>query len=101
MSDTDSSSSVRIGIGLTALGISGAIVTALMGVLYAPMVDSTAFNAPEAYRILYWHVPFAWSSFLAFCMLFLGAVAWYKEGQIGDGGGSLPAQISDYFSVSE
>tara|TARA_Y100000768_G_scaffold333758_1_gene274053 strand:+ start:115 stop:810 length:696 start_codon:yes stop_codon:yes gene_type:complete len=70
---------VRIGIGLTALGISGAVATALMGVYYAPMVDPVAFNAPEAYRILYWHVPFAWSSFLAFCMLFIGAVAWYKD----------------------
>ena len=79
MPDTNPPSSVRIGIGLTALGISGAVVTALMGVYYAPVVDSTAFNAPEAYRILYWHVPFAWSSFLAFCMLFIGAVAWYKD----------------------
>ena len=79
MPDTNPPSSVRTGIGLTALGISGAVVTALMGVYYAPMVDSTAFNAPEAYRILYWHVPFAWSSFLAFCMLFIGAVAWYKD----------------------
>ena len=79
MTDTNPPSSVRMGIGLTALGISGAVATALMGVYYAPMVDSTAFNAPEAYRILYWHVPFAWSSFLAFCMLFIGAVAWYKD----------------------
>ena len=79
MPNTNPPSSVRIGIGLTALGISGAVVTALMGVYYAPVVDSTAFNAPEAYRILYWHVPFAWSSFLAFCMLFIGAVAWYID----------------------
>ena len=79
MTDINPPSSVRMGIGLTALGISGAVTTALMGVYYAPMVDSTAFNAPEAYRILYWHVPFAWSSFLAFCMLFIGAVAWYKD----------------------
>ena len=79
MPDTNPPSSVRIGIGLSALGISGAVVTALMGVYYAPVVDSTAFNAPEAYRILYWHVPFAWSSFLAFCMLFIGAVAGYKD----------------------
>ena len=100
MPDTNPPSSVRIGIGLTALGISGAVATALMGVYYAPMVDSTAFNAPEAYRILYWHVPFAWSSFLAFCMLFIGAVAWYRIGLIGGGGGSPPAQTLDYFSVS-
>ena len=31
MPDTNPPSSVRIGIGLTALGISGAVVTALMG----------------------------------------------------------------------
>ena len=79
MSDTYSSSSIRFGTGLTALGILGAVVTAFLGVYYAPMVNPVAFNAPEAYRILYWHVPFAWSSFLAFCMLFTGAVAWYKD----------------------
>ena len=79
MSDTYSSSSIRFGTGLTALGILGAVVTAFLGVYYAPMVNPVAFNAPEAYRILYWHVPFAWSSFLAFCMLFTGAVAWYKN----------------------
>ena len=79
MSDTYSSSSIRFGAGLTALGILGAVVTAFLGVYYAPMVNPVAFNAPEAYRILYWHVPFAWSSFLAFCMLFTGAVAWYKD----------------------
>ena len=79
MSDTYPSSSIRFGTGLTALGILGAVVTAFLGVYYAPMVNPVAFNAPEAYRILYWHVPFAWSSFLAFCMLFTGAVAWYKD----------------------
>tara|TARA_B100001175_G_scaffold317752_1_gene336174 strand:+ start:13743 stop:14471 length:729 start_codon:yes stop_codon:yes gene_type:complete len=79
VSDTYSSSSIRFGTGLTALGILGAVVTAFLGVYYAPMVNPVAFNAPEAYRILYWHVPFAWSSFLAFCMLFTGAVAWYKD----------------------
>jgi len=79
VSDTYSPSSIRFGTGLTALGILGAVVTAFLGVYYAPMVNPVAFNAPEAYRILYWHVPFAWSSFLAFCMLFTGAVAWYKD----------------------
>ena len=38
-----------------------------------------AWNSPEAQRIFYWHVPFAWSSFLAFCMLFVGALSWYRN----------------------
>ena len=30
-------------------------------------------------RIFYWHVPFAWSSFLAFSMLFIRALSWYRN----------------------
>ena len=57
------------GAALTTLGLAGAATTLLLGLLWAPSVDPEAWNAPEAYRILFWHVPFAWSSFLAFCVL--------------------------------
>ncbi len=64
---------------LTALGLTGAAATVLLGFLWAPEVDAEAWKAPEAYRILFWHVPFAWSSFLAFCVLFVGSVTWYTR----------------------
>ena len=67
------------GATLTALGLLGAVVTMLLGFLWAPSVDPEAWNAPEAYRILFWHVPFAWSSFLAFSVLFTGSVVWYAR----------------------
>ena len=67
------------GATLTALGLLGAVVTMLLGFLWAPSVDPEAWNAPEAYRILFWHVPFAWSSFLAFSVLFIGSVFWYAR----------------------
>ena len=67
------------GVTLTALGLSGAASTLLLGLLWAPPVNPEAWNAPEAYRILFWHVPFAWSSFLAFSVLFIGSVFWYAR----------------------
>jgi len=66
-----------VGLVLTSSGLAGALATAFLGFFWAPMVDPEAWNAPEAYRILYWHVPFAWASFLSFCLLFVGATSWY------------------------
>ena len=65
-----------VAVPFTVIGLLGAITTALMGLFWAPLVTG-AWHAPEAYRILYWHVPFAWASFLSFCLLFIGAFSWY------------------------
>ena len=75
----DLSVRIRNGIIVTSMGILGIICTALLGIFYAPGVDPMAWNAPEAQRIFYWHVPSAWSSFLAFSMLFVGALSWYRN----------------------
>ena len=75
----DLSVRIRNGIVVTSMGIFGIICTAFLGIFYAPGVDPMAWNSPEAQRIFYWHVPFAWSSFLAFCMLFVGALSWYRN----------------------
>ena len=75
----DLSARIRNGIIVTSMGIFGIICTAFLGIFYAPGVDPMAWNSPEAQRIFYWHVPFAWSSFLAFCMLFVGALSWYRN----------------------
>ena len=58
----------RAGVALTTLGLMGAGLTLILGFIWAPSVDPEAWNSPEAYRILYWHVPLAWSSFLAYCV---------------------------------
>ena len=67
----------KIAIPLTSAGIIGAVITVLLGFFWAPLVDPIAWNAPEAYRILFWHVPFAWTSFMSYSLLFLGAILWY------------------------
>ena len=64
---------------ITVAGLSCAAITAFLGFFQAPLVNPDSWNAPEAYRILYWHVPFAWSSFLSFTILFVGAVSWYAK----------------------
>ncbi|MCH1591405.1 MAG: cytochrome c biogenesis protein CcsA [Candidatus Thalassarchaeaceae archaeon] len=64
---------------ITVVGLACAAITAFLGFFHAPLVDPESWNAPEAYRILYWHVPFAWSSFLSFCLLFCGAFSWYVK----------------------
>ena len=66
-----------LAIPITIVGMICVVITALLGFFYAPLVDPDSWNAPEAYRILYWHVPFAWTSFLSFCLLFIGASSWY------------------------
>ena len=66
-------------VPLITVGLIGTIVTAILGFFWAPAVDSNSWNAPEAYRIIYWHVPFAWVSFLAFAILFLGSIFWYAK----------------------
>lgn len=67
------------GWAMTCVGAAGVLLTAVMSYTYAPLVQSPPFRSPEAYRILFWHVPFAWTSFLAFCLLFVGAIAWFLK----------------------
>ena len=67
-----------LAVPLTSAGFVGVSVTAFLAFFWAPLVDPNAWNAPEAYRIIYWHVPMAWASFLAFSILFVGAISWYR-----------------------
>ena len=69
----------HVGWAFTGLGSLGAIITAILSYTYAPGVDPEAWNAPEAYRILFWHVPFAWTSFVSYTILFIGSIAWYAR----------------------
>ncbi len=66
-----------VGFHLTLAGLAGVIFVSLLALFYAPSVDAEAWNAPEAYRILYLHVPFAWCSFLSFSAMFYGSLMWY------------------------
>ncbi len=69
---------------LIMIGLFGATISILLGFLWAPTVDPNSVNGPESFRIIYWHVSFAWCSFLAFSLLFLGSVMWYvKNNELG------------------
>lgn len=60
-----------------SIGFIGIIITSFLGIFWAPDVNPDQWRAPEAYRIIFLHVPFAWTSFLAFTVLFVGSLGWY------------------------
>ena len=60
-----------------SIGSIGIIITSVLGIFWAPDVNPDQWRAPEAYRIIFLHVPFAWTSFLAFTVLFVGSLGWY------------------------
>ena len=59
------------------LGFAGAALTLWLGIMWAPSVSISAFKAPEAQRIFYWHVPSAWAAMIAFGLLFVGSIYWF------------------------
>ena len=59
------------------LGLFGVGLTFWLGMEWAPSVSINAFQAPEAQRIFYWHVPSAWAAMIAFGMLFVGSIIWF------------------------
>ncbi|MDC0040704.1 cytochrome c biogenesis protein [Candidatus Poseidoniales archaeon] len=71
------------GYALTYVGLAGIVFATVIGLEYAPTIKACTgggcFGAPEAYRILYLHVPFAWCSFLSFSVLFYGSIMWYLK----------------------
>ena len=71
------------GYALTYLGLAGIVFVSVLGLEYAPglkpCTEGGCWGAPEAYRILYLHVPFAWCSFLSFSVLFYGSLMWYLK----------------------
>ena len=70
----------KLGLGLLISGLGVAGTGLLLGLFYAPSVSSQEWNAPEAYRIIFWHVPAAWTSFVTFGMLFVGSLGWMYLG---------------------
>ncbi|RAH15454.1 MAG: hypothetical protein CMB56_002940 [Methanobacteriota archaeon] len=66
----------KLGLSLLISGLGVAGTGLLLGLFYAPSVSSNEWNAPEAYRIIFWHVPAAWTSFITFGMLFVGSLGW-------------------------
>ena len=68
---------LAVAIGLILFGLLLAAITLWLGFTWAPAVNSDDWSAPDAYRILFWHVPTAWASFQAFTLLFIGSGAWF------------------------
>ena len=54
------------------------MVTIWMALIEAPSMGDD-WNAPESYRILFIHVPFAWVSFSGVALFFAGSLAWYLK----------------------
>ncbi|MBS71902.1 MAG: hypothetical protein CMO20_02965 [Thermoplasmata archaeon] len=67
----------RIAAILTLLGLMMIGITLWLGFTWAPDVNPDDWHAPEAYRILFWHVPTAWACFNAAAILFIGSGAWF------------------------
>lgn len=64
--------SPRIRPALALASIAGAIVATVMALVWAPP-DA---NQGEVQRIMYVHVPSAWTAYLAFLLVFLASVGW-------------------------
>jgi len=62
---------------LALVGLAGAGLTLWLGFMWAPSVSISAFKAPEAQRIFYWHVPSAWAAMISFTLLFVGSIIWF------------------------
>jgi len=69
---------------LIIAGLLGAAISILLGFIWVPSLDPETTLGEEAFRIIYWHVSFAWCSFISFLMLFAGSLLWYlKNDEIG------------------
>ena len=53
-----------------------AVYTAL---IYTPVVDDSGWNAPNAQKIFYFHVPAAWVSFVAFGVVFVASILFLRN----------------------
>lgn len=65
-----SASWIRISLGLASLA--GALVASAMALAWAPP-DA---NQGEVQRVMYVHVPSAWTAYLAFAIVFVASVGW-------------------------
>ena len=76
---------MRFGESILLVGFTGIGATLILALLWAPSVSIDAFESPAAQRIFYWHVPAAWSAFIAFGALFVGSAGGCLNAQNGCG----------------
>ena len=85
-------------LGIGSLGLLATVYLALVEA--PPMGENAGLTAPEAYRILFIHVPFAWVSFTGFALLFGGSLAWYlRRSEIGWRLGVTGARLGLLYSL--
>ena len=95
----DMSGSRNVGPALVYLGLLGFMLTIWMALIEAPSMGDD-WNAPESYRILFVHVPFAWVSFSGFALLFGGSLSWYiKRSERGWRFAIIGAQLGLLYSL--
>ena len=88
-----------VGPALVYLGLLGFMLTIWMALIEAPSMGDD-WNAPESYRILFVHVPFAWVSFSGFALLFGGSLSWYiKRSERGWRFAIIGAQLGLLYSL--
>jgi heme exporter protein C len=80
---------------LVGLGVAG--VAMVLGFVHAPAAQGFE---PFSFRIIFWHVPAAWTSFLTFGMLFVGSLAWFwKRSEWGWTLSGIAAELSLLFGL--
>tara|TARA_B110000438_G_scaffold303719_1_gene366744 strand:- start:6188 stop:6889 length:702 start_codon:yes stop_codon:yes gene_type:complete len=85
------------GVWLMLLGLAIAGLAMVLGFVVAP--GAQGFEG-DSYRIIFWHVPAAWTSFLAFGMLFMGSLAWFwKRSEWGWTLAGVAAELSLLFGL--
>ncbi|MEE3029830.1 MAG: cytochrome c biogenesis protein CcsA, partial [Candidatus Thermoplasmatota archaeon] len=89
----------KVGPALVYLGLLGFMLTIWLALIQAPSMGDD-WNAPESYRILFVHVPFAWVSFSGFALLFGGSLSWYiKRSERGWRLAIIGAQLGLLYSL--
>ena len=56
------------------VGLATIATAMVLGFLVAP--QAKGFEG-DSYRIIFWHVPAAWTSFFTYALLFVGSLAWF------------------------
>ena len=85
------------GVWLMLLGLAIAGLAMVLGFVVAP--SAKGFDG-DSYRIIFWHVPAAWTSFIAFGMLFVGSLAWFwKRSEWGWTLAGVAAELSLLFGL--
>jgi len=85
---------------LGILAFAGILVAGYLALIYAPPAEGFVGQAEPAQRIFYFHVPAAWTGFLAFSVTFVASIAYlWKGGRKWDILAACSAEIGLVFTT--